>query len=156
MHATRLDDHNGNKQWQEATALELVQLQEYNMFKDSGHRGDAPNGYKKIHTHLIFDCKHDGHHKARMVTDRHLTMIPVESVYSGVISLQGLHMLVFLAELNGLKMWAIEISNAYLEAKTKERIYIHAGPEFGELEGHTLVIFKALYSLQTSGLRWHE
>ena len=156
MHTKRLDDRNGNKQWQEATALELAQLQEYNTFKDYGHRGDAPNGYKKIRTHLVFDCKHDGRHKARMVADGHLTEIPVESVYSGVISLRGLRTLVFLAELNGLEMWATDIGNAYLEAETKEHIYIHAGPEFGELEGHTLVIFKALYGLRTSGLRWHE
>ena len=29
-------------------------------------------------------------------------------------------------------------------------------PEFGELEGCTLVINKALYGLRSSGLRWHE
>ena len=27
---------------------------------------------------------------------------------------------------------------------------------FGELEGHTLIIFKALYGLKSSGARWHE
>jgi hypothetical protein len=63
---------------------------------------------------------------------------------------------VFLGELNGLKTWATDIGNAYLEAETKERVYIIAGAEFGELEGHTLVIFKALYGLRTNGLRWHE
>jgi hypothetical protein len=31
-----------------------------------------------------------------------------------------------------------------LEAEAKERLYIIAGAEFGELEGHTLVIVKAL------------
>ena len=62
----------------------------------------------------------------------------------------------FLAELNGLETWAMDIGNAYLEAKTKEKIYIKAGPEFGELEGHTLVIFKSLYGLCSSGLHWHE
>jgi hypothetical protein len=65
-------------------------------------------------------------------------------------------MLVFLAELNGLKTWATDISNAYLEAETKECVYIHAGPEFGEHEGHTLAIFIALYGLWNSGLQWHE
>jgi hypothetical protein len=34
--------------------------------------------------------------------------------------------------------------------------YIIAGPEFGQLEGHYLIIIKALYGIQTSGLRWHE
>ena len=35
-------------------------------------------------------------------------------------------------------------------------MYIVAGPEFGELEGHVLIIQKALYGLKSSGLRWHE
>ncbi|MGH3056517.1 MAG: reverse transcriptase domain-containing protein, partial [Gaiellaceae bacterium] len=45
---------------------------------------------------------------------------------------------------------------AYLEAKTKEKLYIVAGSEFGQLEGHVLVFNKALYGLRTSGARWHE
>jgi len=80
----------------------------------------------------------------------------LESVYSGVVSLRGLRLVLFLAELNHLETWATDIGNAYLEAETKEKVYIIAGPEFGELEGHVLVIRKALYGLRTSGLRWHE
>eukprot|EP00934_Nitzschia_sp_Nitz4_P004162 Nitzschia sp. Nitz4//scaffold172_size47551//46105//46779//NITZ4_007149-RA/size47551-exonerate_protein2genome-gene-0.13-mRNA-1//-1//CDS//3329538774//4152//frame0 len=33
---------------------------------------------------------------------------------------------------------------------------IVAGPEFGSLQDHVLVIVKALYSLKSSGFRWHE
>ena len=91
-----------------------------------------------------------------MVADGHLTAVPVDSVYSGVVSLRGLRILVFLAKLNGLETWSTDIGNAYLEAETKEKVYIIAGPEFGELEGHTLIIFKALYGLQSSGTCWHE
>jgi len=36
----------------------------------------------------------------------------------------------FLSELNDL-----QLGNAYLEAKTREKSCIIAGPEFGELEG---------------------
>jgi hypothetical protein len=79
-----------------------------------------------------------------MVADGHLTDVPLDIVYSGVVSLHGLRILVFLGELNGLNTWATNIGNAYLEAETKERVYIIASAEFGELEGHTLVIFKAL------------
>jgi hypothetical protein len=57
---------------------------------------------------------------------------------------------------NGLDLWATDISNAYLEAFTMEQNYIIAGPEFGQLEGHYLIIIKALYGPCTSGLRWHE
>jgi hypothetical protein len=65
-------------------------------------------------------------------------------------------MVAFLSELNGLDLWATNIGNAYLEAKTSELLFIIAGPEFGDLEGHMLIIYKALYGLCSSGLRWHE
>jgi len=63
----------------------------------------------------------------------------------------------FLAKLNGLDLWAADFGNTYLEALTGEgeKIYIIAGPKFKELEG-LLIILKALYSLCTSGLQWHE
>jgi hypothetical protein len=81
--------------------------------------------------------------------------IPLHSVYSGVVSLRGLRIVIFLSELNGLAIWATDIGNAYLEAITKEKLYIIAGPEFGPLHGHILVIRKALYGLRSSGKRWH-
>ena len=40
------------------------------------------------------------------------------------------------------------MGNAYLEAITKEKIDIVAGPEFEELQGHILVIHKTLYGLK--------
>jgi hypothetical protein len=151
----QFDLKNGNTLWREATNLEMLQLAEYDTFRDLGHKDTAPppTGYKKIHTHRIYDYKHDGRHKARMV---HLTDIPLESVYSGVISLRGLRIITFLSKLNGLDLWATDIGNAYLEAFTMERNYIIAGPEFGQLEGHYLIIVKALYGLRTFGLHWHE
>ena len=42
-----------------------------------------------------------------------------------------------------MKVWAADIGNAYLKATTKEKLYIVAGPEFEELQGHILVIHKA-------------
>jgi hypothetical protein len=97
----QFDLKNGNTLWQEATDLEMSQLAEYDTFRDLGHKDTAPppTGYKKIHTHLVYDCKHDGRHKARMVADGHLMDIPLESVYSGVISLPGLRIVTFLSEL---------------------------------------------------------
>ena len=136
-------------------------MKEYEVFTDLGHNTtDIPtyllNNYKKICVHLVFDVKHDGWHKANLVTDGHLMDVPIESVYSGVVSLQGLQILMFLAELNGLETWATDVGNAYLEAETSEKVYIIAGQEFGALHGHVLIIHKALYGLRTSGLRWHE
>ena len=95
-------------------------------------------------------------HKNRLVAGGHLTDPSSDSVYSGVVSLRGIHLATFLAELNMLEIWGADVGNAYLEARTKEKVYIIGGPEFGALEGHTLIIYKALYGLRTSGLCWHQ
>ena len=86
----------------------------------------------------------------------HLTETPVDSVYSSVVSLRGIRILTFLSELNDLELWATDIGNAYLESFTNEKVFIKAGPEFGDREGHYLIITKALYGLKSSGLRCHE
>ena len=43
------------------------------------------------------------------------------------------------------------VSVLFFEAVTSEKVCIRAGPEFGELEGHLLIIYKALYGLRLSG-----
>lgn len=49
------------------------------------------------------------------------------------------------------------MGNAFLYGKTKEKVYIVAGREFGkEMEGKILIIFKSLYGLKTSAARFHE
>ena len=117
---------------------------------------NAPNGYQKIRVHLIFAVKHDGRHKARLVAGGHLTPDPIESIYSGVVSIRSLKLGIFLAKLINLEVWGADIDNAYLEARTKEMLYVVAGPEFEELEGHILNIYIALYGLKSSGLRWSQ
>ena len=49
-----------------------------------------------------------------------------------------------------------DVSSAYLEAYTQEKVYFIAGPEFGPLQGHLMVIDRALYGLRMSGARWHD
>jgi hypothetical protein len=144
--ALQLNKRNGNTIWGHATTLEITQIDDYSTFIDRGHhtKVKTPMGYKKIWVHLIIDVKHDGRQKARLVADGHLADIPLESVYSGVVSLRGFRIVLFLAELNHLKILATDIGNAY----TSEKVYIIAGPEFGEHEGHILIISRALYGLQ--------
>ena len=91
-----------------------------------------------------------------MVADGHLTDDPAEDVYSGVVSLRSLRLTIFLAELNDLELWGADIGNAYLEAKTDEKVFVVAKPEFGDREGSILVIHKALYGLKSSGKRFWE
>ena len=104
-----------------------------------------------IRVHTIFDVKIDDRHKSRVVADGHLTATPSESVYAGVVSFRRLRTCVFIGELDGMVPWATDIRNVYLEAVTSEKVYIRAGPEFGELEGHLFIIYKALDRLRLSG-----
>ena len=48
----------------------------------------------------------------------------MESVYSGVVSLRELRLVMFLAELNKLMLWGRDVGNAYLEALTREKLYM--------------------------------
>ena len=70
-------------------------------------------GYKKISLHLVYAVKHDERYKSRIVAGGHLTGTPTESVYSGVVSLRGVRLVIFLAELNGLKVWQTDIDGRW-------------------------------------------
>ena len=154
--AMNLDRKNGNTHWRDAEIYELDHIHSYGTFKDMGKGARKPEGYKMINVHMVYAVKHDGRHRARLVAGGHLTETPIDSVYSGVVSLKSVRLIAFIAELNGLDTWSTDIGSAYLEAETKEKVCIIAGPEFGELMGHLLIIIKALYGLRSSGLCWHE
>ena len=77
--------------------LELTQIHECKVFKDTGkahfHNGKVvtPDGFQKIRVHFVYAVKHDGRFKASLVADgQTLTKTPVESIYSGVVSLRSL------------------------------------------------------------------
>ena len=117
---------NSNTKWQDANQLELKVMDDYEVFIDNGFT--IPEGYKCIPVNIIFDVKHDRRHKARLVAGGHLTDTPMESVYSGVVSQRGLRIFLLIAELNQLEVWATDITSAYLEAYTNEKVCIKAGP----------------------------
>ena len=89
-HALELDKAAGNTKWQDSMALELHQIMEYKTFQDMGKGDRRPRGYKKIKAHWVFAIKHDGRHKSRLVAGGHMTDTPIESVYSGVVSIRSL------------------------------------------------------------------
>ena len=120
---------NSITHWQDAMDLELTQIHEYKVFKDT--------------------VKHDGKFKARLVADGHLTKEPV-------VSLRSLRMVVFLSQLNDFEIWGADVGNAYLEAYTDQKLYIITGPEFKELQGHLLIMIKALHGTHSGGARWHD
>ena len=57
------------------------------------------------------------------------------------------------SEHNDMEVMAADIVNAYLHARTKEKVYIVAGSEFGpDLEGRFMLVLKLIIS----AARWHE
>ena len=63
---------------------------------------------------------------------------------------------------NGNNKWKeaidleIEQIKEYLQALTREKLYIVGGPAFEELQGHVLVMYKALYGTRSGGACWHD
>ena len=49
-----------------------------------------------------------------------------------------------------------DVGNAYLQALTREKLHIVGGPEFEELQGRVLVMYKALYCTRSGGACWHD
>ena len=125
-------------------------MKKFEVFEDLGpaHGQKIPDGYTLIRAHFVRAVKHDGRHRRRIVAGGHLTEDPTESVYSGVVSLRGLRMVLFLAELNGYTPYAADVSSAYLTAKTNEKVCIIAGSEFLDAEG------TAIYQSMIGALQW--
>ena len=160
-HAMELDAANGNTLWQAGMDRELDEINKFDTFSDRGKKTDGliqslrDDGYKWIRLHWVFDVKPDLRRKARLVANGALTSPNIDGTYSSVVSLRALRMCLLLGELNGLEVKVGDVSNAYLMAKTKEKVFFVAGPEFGELAGHVMVVYKALYGLRCSGAAYH-
>ena len=84
----KINEREGNRKWQDLEDLETGQLFDYETFKSLGIGAPILEGYyQKIPCHMVYDVKHDGRHKSRMVAGGHRTDTPIESTYSGVVSL---------------------------------------------------------------------
>ena len=80
-----------------------------------------------------------------------MTDIPNTLTYSSVVSRDSIHIALTIAALNELSVMACDIQNGYLTAECRERIWTHAGPEFGSKSGSIMLVKKALYGLKGSG-----
>jgi len=125
-------------------------------FKFLQENEQVPKGYTFIRYHMNFEVKMDFTRKARFVAGGHIKDPPTEITYSSVVSRDSISIEFLIAALNDLDLAAADIGNAYLQAETKEKIYAIAGPEFGEFQGRTMIIIRALYGLKSSEAAWHD
>ncbi len=156
-HALYLDKISNNDLWKEAMQKEVNSINEFEMLKVLEDDEILPEEYTKIPYHLIWDVKFDGRRKCRMVAGGHRTpSVAPEEVYSGVVSMETIRMAFVLASMNDLEVCAADISTAFLYGKTREKVYVIAGKEFGKHAGKRMIIDKGLYGLKTSSARFHE
>ena len=86
--------------WMDALAKEM-----YNVgiaFEVLDEREQAPNGWKKVTGHLVWDVKMDFTRKARCVLNGHKMPDPVGSTCTGVVSKESVWITFTYAVLNGL------------------------------------------------------
>ena len=155
--ALKLDEKNGNKLWSNAIDKELKNV--IIAFKLLDESEQPPVGSTKIPYHIVFDVRFDLTRKARLVAGGHKHRdVPSYETYSSVVSRDSVRIILTIAALNGLKVLAADIGNAYLNAPNRERVHVTCGPElFGpEAEGRTAVIVRALYGLRSAGKSWRH
>jgi len=97
----QLDAASGNTKWKAAINTELAQIIEYPTLRIKGKERKAQRTINLFDA-IFFDVKHDGQHKARYVAGGNLTDPPLDSIYSGVVSLRSLRLMIFLPELSCL------------------------------------------------------
>jgi hypothetical protein len=149
-HAIEIDRKNGNRFWQDAIGLEMVNVGV--AFEVLDEDKPVPIGWRKVSGHLVFDVKMDFTRKARWVLDGHKTPDVLGSTYAGVVSRESVRIALTYAALNGLKICAADIRNAYLQAPSSQKDYVICGPEFGlENVGKPALIHRALYGGKTAG-----
>ena len=98
-----------------------------------GEKEDIPPGYQFVICHMIFDIKmgEGFRRKARIVAGTHMIEAPVLLTYSSVVSRDSVRIALMISALNGLKVLACDIQNAFLTANFREKCYTRDGPELG-------------------------
>lgn len=132
--------------WHDAIQKEMRKIKIAFQFLDE--EDEIAPGYNWIKCHLIFSVKMDLTRKARFNP-------PSELMYSSLVTRDSMHIAFLLAVLSDVNLLATDIGNAYLNAKSQEKVYSTAGPELGaELQGRNMIKIRALYGLKSSGATW--
>ena len=148
--ARSIDEENGDTLWMDAVRLEMKNARV--AFKEYDDNPEQLIGFKQITAHLIFDVKlgENFRRKARLVADGHKMDTPASMTYSTVVSRDSVRILLTIAALNDLDVKGADIQNAFLTSPTKERVWMRAGPEFGNDEGKVYIVVRALYGMKSA------
>jgi hypothetical protein len=156
--ARKLAIANGNTAcWEDALKSEMKNLFNLRCFDIKSVGSSLGGDYQETTLTIIYDVKQGLQRKARLVEGGHLVDPLDHSVYSSTvkgISVKLVHIIAHTADPDQLSG---DVSLAFVNASPKELVY--AIPKFGEHEGKTVIIRKALHGLCTSrrkGPRLHN
>ncbi len=153
--ALEIDKQTNTTYWREAIQKEMTNNKMAFKFLDEDK--NKPIGYKWIKCHMIFDVKKDFTRKAQYVAGVRMTDPPPSITYSSVVSRDSILIAFLINALNDINILATDISNAFLNATPREKVYATAGPEFGTVfQGKHVLIVRALYGLKSSGAAWRS
>ena len=142
--AKAIDEENGNTLWMDAIRMEMANvMMAFDEIDDPSKLGKE---FNEITGHLIFDVKlgENFRRKNRCVADGHKTSAPSAVTYSTVVSRDSVRIIFLVAALNGLDVQGADIQNAYLIAPNKEKLWMKAGPEFGDHAGKYFVVAREI------------
>ena len=107
---------------------------------------------------MIFDIRMDVRftRKAFYVSGCYTTDTPPFVTYSRVVSRDGIIISFTIAALNDVEIRAADIGNAYLNANFREKIWTVAGTEFGSEKSKVVLLFRALYGVNSYGADWRQ
>ena len=142
---------NGDKHWEEAIAKEKSVPNSMHVFNYKGPQYHPGPDYQLARLRMIFTVKNDGRRKARLVVGGHLVHASGHTTYASVVKTQSVRILDVIAHRDSLITLCGDIGNAYINVPTREKDFVHCGPEFGVQEGSIAIIVKALYGLKTNG-----
>ena len=105
----------------------------------------------------MFAINRDLRRKSRIVAGGHLIHVPTDLyIYSSQVKPISVKHIGVIADKMGLKQFCGDVSNAYVNADTYQKVYVPvSGPEFSSRSGQTIVIKRALYGLSASGADWY-
>ncbi len=144
--------------WQDALEAERKAFRDHDTFGE--WTGDKPpnkdEGWQFSKILVLFSVKPDGRRKVRMVLGGHMTDAEGYMTHAATVQTANVKLLFHLGVKNLNNLIAADIGTAYLYARTKEKIWIRAGPEFGpQLEGKILILQGALYGAKSSANAWY-
>ena len=155
--AFQLDMENGNQLWNQAIKKEMEALHNAGVWEYHPPHFKHTSDYQFAPLRIIFDVKKDDlRRKARMVAGGHKVDATMWEAYASTVEGISIRLLMTIGLHNKLTMVTGDIGNDFIHAKTNEKIWAKAGPEFDERQGCILTIKKALYGLNTSGHQWSK